>query len=126
MIRGRWGGFETLEKWVTSSFECHTAVCLKDEMRNLWVGESGPDNGKLVIGYTQKTWKLSSGEPMHSESGYWHPKPNGTIEVVIAQSNGLVEVQKGRFSTEDNVIQLQSELVGYASKLILQICGTKH
>jgi hypothetical protein len=48
---------------------------------------------QLVIGYTQKTWKLSSGEPMHSESGYWHPKPNGTIEVVIAQSNGLVEVQ---------------------------------
>jgi hypothetical protein len=30
---------------------------------------------------------------MHSESGYWRPKPNGTIEVVIAQSNGLVEVQ---------------------------------
>jgi hypothetical protein len=30
---------------------------------------------------------------MHSESGYWRPKPDGTIEVVIAQSNGLVEVQ---------------------------------
>jgi len=30
---------------------------------------------------------------MHGESGYWRPKPDGTIEVVIAQSNGLVEVQ---------------------------------
>ena len=30
---------------------------------------------------------------MHAESGYWRPKPDGTIEVVIAQSNGLVEVQ---------------------------------
>ncbi|KOM42804.1 hypothetical protein LR48_Vigan05g040800 [Vigna angularis] len=49
---------------------------------------------KPVIGYTQKTWKLSSGEPMHGESGYWRPKPDGTMEVVIAQSNGLVEVQE--------------------------------
>jgi hypothetical protein len=47
MIRGRSGGFETLEKWVTGSFVDHTAVCLKDEMGNLWVGESGPDNGKV-------------------------------------------------------------------------------
>lgn len=30
---------------------------------------------------------------MHSESGFWRPKPDGTIEVVIAQSTGLVEVQ---------------------------------
>ncbi|XP_022637024.1 UPF0678 fatty acid-binding protein-like protein At1g79260 isoform X2 [Vigna radiata var. radiata] len=66
---------------------------------------------KPVIGYTQKTWKLSSGEPMHGESGYWRPKPDGTIEVVIAQSNGLVEVQKGTYSLEENVIQLQSEMV---------------
>lgn len=30
---------------------------------------------------------------MHAESGYWRPKLDGTIEVVIAQSTGLVEVQ---------------------------------
>lgn len=30
---------------------------------------------------------------MHAESGFWRPKPDGTIEVVIAQSTGLVEVQ---------------------------------
>lgn len=48
---------------------------------------------KPVISYSQKTWKLDSREPMHAESGYWRPKPDGTIEVVIAQSTGLVEVQ---------------------------------
>lgn len=48
---------------------------------------------KPVISYSQKTWKLNSGEPMHAESGYWRPKLDGTIEVVIAQSTGLVEVQ---------------------------------
>ncbi|XP_040997467.1 UPF0678 fatty acid-binding protein-like protein At1g79260 isoform X2 [Juglans microcarpa x Juglans regia] len=45
-----------------------------------------------VIAYTQKTWKLNSGEPMHAESGFWRPKPDGFIEVVIAQSTGLAEV----------------------------------
>ncbi|RZB66405.1 UPF0678 fatty acid-binding protein-like protein isoform B [Glycine soja] len=74
---------------------------------------------KPVIGYTQKTWKLSSGEPMHAESGYWRPKPDGTIEVVIAQSNGLVEVQKGTYSAEEKMIHLQSEIVGNASKVII-------
>ncbi|KAG4947690.1 hypothetical protein JHK87_043697 [Glycine soja] len=69
------------------------------------------------LGYTQKTWKLSSGEPMHAESGYWRPKPDGTIEVVIAQSNGLVEVQKGTYSAEEKMIHLQSEIVGNASKV---------
>lgn len=48
-IRGRWGGFETLEKWVTGAFAGHTAVCLKDEHGNLWVGESGHENEKVCF-----------------------------------------------------------------------------
>ncbi|GJS49094.1 UPF0678 fatty acid-binding protein-like protein [Tanacetum coccineum] len=72
---------------------------------------------KPVIAYSQKTWKLSSGEPMHAESGYWRPKPDGTIEVVIAQSTGLVEIQKGTYDAEKKEINLQSELVGNASKV---------
>lgn len=46
-IRGRWGGFESLEKWVTGAFAGHTAICLKDEDGNLWVGESGHENEKV-------------------------------------------------------------------------------
>ncbi|KAM5586923.1 peroxynitrite isomerase Rv2717c [Rosa sericea] len=74
-------------------------------------------SGKPVIAYTQKTWKLNSGEPMHAESGFWRPKPDGTIEVVIAQSTGLVEVQKGTYNAEEKVINLQTELVGNATKV---------
>ncbi|XP_024018597.1 uncharacterized protein LOC21400803 [Morus notabilis] len=43
-IRGRWGGFETLEKWVSGSYAGHSAVCLRDSEGNLWVGESGYAN----------------------------------------------------------------------------------
>ncbi|KAJ8619881.1 hypothetical protein MRB53_028410 [Persea americana] len=45
-IRGRWGGFETLEKWVTGAYAGHSAVCLKDSEGGLWVGESGHENEK--------------------------------------------------------------------------------
>ncbi|KAE9458232.1 hypothetical protein C3L33_09865, partial [Rhododendron williamsianum] len=50
-IRGRWGGFETLEKWVTGAYAGHTAVCLKDSEGKLWVAESGHENeeGQDVI-----------------------------------------------------------------------------
>ncbi|XP_078436715.1 uncharacterized protein LOC144707470 [Wolffia australiana] len=50
-IRGRWGGFETLEKWVTGSYAGHSAVCLRDSEGKLWVGESGNENeqGEDVI-----------------------------------------------------------------------------
>ncbi|KAK4785543.1 hypothetical protein SAY86_002232 [Trapa natans] len=62
-IRGRWGGFETLEKWVTGAFAGHTAVCLKDESGNLWVGESGHENEKgeeiMVVILWEEWWELA-------------------------------------------------------------------
>jgi hypothetical protein len=46
-IRGRWGGFETLEKWVTGAYAGHTAVCLRDNTDKLWVAESGHENEEV-------------------------------------------------------------------------------
>ncbi|XP_060209159.1 uncharacterized protein LOC132636351 [Lycium barbarum] len=45
-IRGRWGAFETLEKWVSGAYAGHSAVCLRDAQGKLWVGESGHENDK--------------------------------------------------------------------------------
>ncbi|CAI0386521.1 unnamed protein product [Linum tenue] len=54
---------KTLEKWVTGAFAGHTAVCLKDEQGNLWVGESGHENekGEEVIAVIpwDEWWALS-------------------------------------------------------------------
>ena len=47
-IRGRWGGFETLEKWVSGAYAGHTAVCLRDSEGKLWVGESGNENDEVI------------------------------------------------------------------------------
>ncbi|MBA0761321.1 hypothetical protein Gotri_023991 [Gossypium trilobum] len=54
---------------------------------------------------------------MHSESGYWCLKPDGSLEVVIAQSTGLAKVLNGTYSAEDNVIKLHSQVVANASKV---------
>ncbi|GJN18076.1 hypothetical protein PR202_gb05196 [Eleusine coracana subsp. coracana] len=59
---------------------------------------------KPVISYTQRTWKAVSGEPMHAESGYWRPRPDGSIEVVIAQSTGLSEVQVKQITRDFQVV----------------------
>ncbi|KAG2310608.1 hypothetical protein Bca52824_022165 [Brassica carinata] len=48
-IRGRWGGFETLEKWVSGAYAGHSAVCLRDSEGKLWVGESGNENEKIAL-----------------------------------------------------------------------------
>nr|3WJB_A Chain A, UPF0678 fatty acid-binding protein-like protein At1g79260 [Arabidopsis thaliana]3WJB_B Chain B, UPF0678 fatty acid-binding protein-like protein At1g79260 [Arabidopsis thaliana]3WJC_A Chain A, UPF0678 fatty acid-binding protein-like protein At1g79260 [Arabidopsis thaliana]3WJC_B Chain B, UPF0678 fatty acid-binding protein-like protein At1g79260 [Arabidopsis thaliana] len=74
-------------------------------------------SGKPVIAYTQKTWKLESGAPLLAESGYFRPRPDGSIEVVIACSTGLVEVQKGTYNVDEQSIKLKSDLVGNASKV---------
>ncbi|KAG0609541.1 hypothetical protein M758_8G192400 [Ceratodon purpureus] len=61
-IRGRWGAFETLEKWVTGAQAGHTAVCLRDENDKLWVGESGHENEAgeevIVILPWEEWWEL--------------------------------------------------------------------
>ncbi|KAL5540458.1 hypothetical protein UlMin_042553 [Ulmus minor] len=43
-ILGRWGGFKTLEKWVSGAYAGHTAICLKDSEGKLWVGKSRHEN----------------------------------------------------------------------------------
>lgn len=48
-IRGRWGGFETLEKWVSGAYAGHSAVCLRDPQGKLWVGESGHEDEEVML-----------------------------------------------------------------------------
>lgn len=69
-IRGRWGGFETLEKWVTGAYAGHTAVCLRDTEDNLWVAESGHQNEQgeeiIVVIPWEEWWELQLTDSAHS------------------------------------------------------------
>ena len=52
--------------------------------------------GKPVLAYTQRTWSLDDGRPLHAESGFWRMAGPDRVELVIAHPNGHAEVAEGR------------------------------
>jgi hypothetical protein len=69
--------------------------------------------GKPFVAYSQRTWALDDGRPLHSEAGYWRPKPDGVVELVIAIPTGHVEVEEG--TLDGTRLLLSSRLVGATS-----------
>jgi THAP4-like, heme-binding beta-barrel domain len=65
--------------------------------------------GKPFVSYTQRTWALDDGRPLHTEAGYLRPQPEGRVELVLARPSGLVEVDEGVVS--DGRVELRSSLV---------------
>jgi hypothetical protein len=51
--------------------------------------------GKPFLTYTQRTWALDDGRPLHGEMGYVRPQPGGRVELVVAQGIGVAEISEG-------------------------------
>jgi hypothetical protein len=64
--------------------------------------------GKPFLFYTQRTWALDDGRPMHAESGYLRPGDGRTVEFVLAQPTGLTEVQTGLLDGQRLTLQAAS------------------
>jgi hypothetical protein len=69
--------------------------------------------GKPFLAYTQRTWSLDDGRPLHGETGFWRAKPGGAVEVVLAHPTGIVEVLEGR--VDGGRIELDSTTVATTS-----------
>jgi nitrobindin-like protein len=69
--------------------------------------------GKPFLAYSQRTWSLDDGRPLHSESGYWRAQPVGRVELVLAHPTGVVEVEEGQ--VDGTVIELGSTEVARTS-----------
>jgi hypothetical protein len=59
-------------------------------------------NGKPFLIYTSRTWRLDEegqiGPPLGTESGYWRPRPDNQVEVMLAHPTGIVEIYLGELS----------------------------
>ena len=62
--------------------------------------------GRPWLGYSQRTWSLTDGMPMHTESGFWRPQGPDRIEIVLAHALGIAEIQEG--SVDGNRIEVSS------------------
>jgi hypothetical protein len=68
--------------------------------------------GKPFLAYSQRTWALDDGRPLHGEAGYWRPKPEGRIEIVLAHPTGIVEIQEGTVANEGQTVEVASTSIG--------------
>jgi nitrobindin-like protein len=69
--------------------------------------------GKPFLSYHQRTQHADTGQPLHTESGFWRMGGPDHVELLIAQPTGLVEVLEG--TVEYGTIRLRSSLVGRTS-----------
>jgi hypothetical protein len=65
--------------------------------------------GKPYLAYSQRTWALDDGRPLHAETGFWRMAGPDRVELVVAHPNGHAEVAQG--SLEGTVITLVSTTV---------------
>lgn len=52
-------------------------------------------SGKPFLAYSQRTWSLADGRPLHAEAGYLRGVGDGRVETVIAHPTGLAELGEG-------------------------------
>ena len=59
-------------------------------------------NGKPFLSYVSRTWRLDEegriGLPLGTESGYWRPRPDHEVEVMLAHPTGIVEIYLGEIT----------------------------
>ena len=63
-------------------------------------------HGSGWLAHVQKTKATDDGRPLHSEMGYWRPKENGVVELVVTHSFGVVEMGVGQ--VDGTTIEIRS------------------
>ena len=54
--------------------------------------------GDAFLGYSERSWLLDDGSPLHLERGFVRPGRDGSWELTVAHPLGLTEVAHGRLA----------------------------
>lgn len=69
--------------------------------------------GDAFLMYSQRSWMLSDGAPVHFERGFFRPAGGGRVELVLAHPLGVAEVAEG--TVEGGTIDVASTAVATTS-----------
>ena len=61
-------------------------------------------DGRPVLAYRQRTWRIDTDAPMHVESGYLRGGTEGHAELVVAQPTGFGEVATLEVREDDGLV----------------------
>lgn len=74
-------------------------------------------NGKPFLSYVSRSWRLNAegtpNEPLATETGFWRPRPNNDLELVLAHPTGIVEIWLGEI--EGAKIEMRTDVVARTS-----------
>ena len=62
--------------------------------------------GKPFLAMVQGTRDFDHGGPLHSETGYLRPQSDGTVELVLVQPSGVLEIDSGPVVTTTDGVKL--------------------
>jgi len=68
--------------------------------------------GKPFVAMNQRTSAGGSGLPLHAEAGYLRPQGDGTVELVVSQPSGIVEILTGSIAETEAGVEVEMSSVG--------------
>jgi THAP domain-containing protein 4 len=81
-------------------------------------------DGRPLLFYEQRNWNSESKAPMHSESGFWRPREDRAIEVVLAHGFGVAEIEEGQFRGRRFELRSKSLASTSTAKVIREVTRT--
>jgi nitrobindin-like protein len=82
--------------------------------------------GKAFLTYAQRTWSPDDESPLHSETGFWRPQPNGGLEVVLAHPFGITEIEIGAVAGQRVELMTHSIVGSPTAKEVTRIERSLH